>query len=228
MESERMQLLRSIADKPDDDFPRLVMADWLEEHSEPEHAELIRIQIELKKVTLPKPTKWGSPEYYRFILKQWELCKHIDPKCKPLLEREKELLLHLGMLEVYSCGYDRGFIVNLQTHSRALLNDHFNLLSRHPIHTIRLTDWKGVKESLPPNPHESLPFLARLELPASAFLGHLALHPGETFSRRVAIGWEQIHNPANAEGPIYVGLETDAIQQDLPDVSLAWYNDLHS
>ncbi|HYT91149.1 MAG TPA: TIGR02996 domain-containing protein [Gemmataceae bacterium] len=38
-------LLRAVIDNPDDDGPRLVYADWLEEHGDAERAEFIRIQI---------------------------------------------------------------------------------------------------------------------------------------------------------------------------------------
>jgi uncharacterized protein (TIGR02996 family) len=40
-------LLRAIRDDPEDDSVRLVYADWLEEHGQPERAELMRVQIEL-------------------------------------------------------------------------------------------------------------------------------------------------------------------------------------
>src|SRR5262245_10804909 len=39
--------LRAVCESPHDDGPRLVYADWLEEHGRHERAELIRIQIEL-------------------------------------------------------------------------------------------------------------------------------------------------------------------------------------
>jgi uncharacterized protein (TIGR02996 family) len=39
--------LRAIIDNPDDDLPRLVYADWLDEHGDPQRAELIRVQCEL-------------------------------------------------------------------------------------------------------------------------------------------------------------------------------------
>ena len=34
--------LQAILDAPDDDTPRLVYADWLEEHGQPDRAEFIR------------------------------------------------------------------------------------------------------------------------------------------------------------------------------------------
>jgi uncharacterized protein (TIGR02996 family) len=40
---------RSILEAPDDDAPRLVYADWLDEHGESERAEFIRLQIRLTR-----------------------------------------------------------------------------------------------------------------------------------------------------------------------------------
>lgn len=39
--------LEAILDSPEDDAPRLVFADWLEDHGQPERAELIRLQCRL-------------------------------------------------------------------------------------------------------------------------------------------------------------------------------------
>ena len=43
-------LLRAILDDPDDDTPRLVYADWLDEHGDEARAEFIRLQVELAKL----------------------------------------------------------------------------------------------------------------------------------------------------------------------------------
>jgi uncharacterized protein (TIGR02996 family) len=61
------QFLQAILANPDDDTPRLVYADWLDENGNPERAEFIRVQIELAK------------------LSRW------DPKRKALEQREDEL-----------------------------------------------------------------------------------------------------------------------------------------
>jgi uncharacterized protein (TIGR02996 family) len=42
--------MRAIVDQPDDDAIRLVAADWLDEHGEPERAEFIRVQCELARL----------------------------------------------------------------------------------------------------------------------------------------------------------------------------------
>jgi len=46
-------MLQAIVSEPGDDTPRLVYADWLDEHDQPARAEFIRVQVELAK--LPEP-----------------------------------------------------------------------------------------------------------------------------------------------------------------------------
>jgi uncharacterized protein (TIGR02996 family) len=45
--SDREAFLRAIWERPHDDLPRLIYADWLDEHGEPERAEFIRVQCEV-------------------------------------------------------------------------------------------------------------------------------------------------------------------------------------
>src|SRR5207248_2676212 len=47
---EYAALLRAICAEPDDDTPRLVAADWLEEHGDADRAAFIRIQVELARL----------------------------------------------------------------------------------------------------------------------------------------------------------------------------------
>jgi uncharacterized protein (TIGR02996 family) len=42
--AERQGLMRGVLEQPDEDAPRLVLADWYEEHGEPDRAEFIRLQ----------------------------------------------------------------------------------------------------------------------------------------------------------------------------------------
>jgi uncharacterized protein (TIGR02996 family) len=44
--TDEQALFQTILEHPDDDAPRLVYADWLEEHGDAERAEFIRVQIE--------------------------------------------------------------------------------------------------------------------------------------------------------------------------------------
>jgi uncharacterized protein (TIGR02996 family) len=47
--TEDEALLRAVLAAPDDDAPRLVYADWLDEHGDPARAAFIRIQVELAR-----------------------------------------------------------------------------------------------------------------------------------------------------------------------------------
>ena len=51
--SDAIALLAAIRQAPDDDAPRLVYADWLDEHGQTEWAEFIRIQCELARTNDP-------------------------------------------------------------------------------------------------------------------------------------------------------------------------------
>ncbi len=64
----RASFLADIRARPEDDAPRLIFADWLDEHGEPERAEFIRVQCELARL--------GED----------------DPRCSSLKQRELQLL----------------------------------------------------------------------------------------------------------------------------------------
>lgn len=57
---EYLALLANVKANPSDDLPRLVMADWLDEHSEEARAELIRVQCEMKRGDCPTCKGEGS------------------------------------------------------------------------------------------------------------------------------------------------------------------------
>jgi len=68
METEEAQILRAIRTQPNDDIPRLVYADWLEENGRAERAEFIRLQCE------------------------WASTAEDDPRRPHLKRRERQLL----------------------------------------------------------------------------------------------------------------------------------------
>ncbi len=72
--SDEDAFVHSILDNPDDDTPRLVFADWLEEHGRESHAELIRVQCELARL----PRRGREP--------------NVKARREELAAREKELL----------------------------------------------------------------------------------------------------------------------------------------
>jgi uncharacterized protein (TIGR02996 family) len=55
--SDADALLRAIRADPESDGPRLVYADWLQEHGDPDRAEFIRTQIESARTPAGDPTR---------------------------------------------------------------------------------------------------------------------------------------------------------------------------
>src|SRR5437899_983006 len=50
--------LHDICENPEDDTPRLVFADWLDEHDDPDRAEAIRIGVRRRQLDELDPEAW--------------------------------------------------------------------------------------------------------------------------------------------------------------------------
>lgn len=72
-------LMEAIASAPDDDAPRLVAADWFEEHGQPERGELISVQCRLEKLDPASPEREPLVERMRALLRE------LKPGWKPSL-----------------------------------------------------------------------------------------------------------------------------------------------
>lgn len=101
---EVLAFLQEIKDRPDDDAPRMLLADWLEEHNDP-RGEFVRLQVTRSHL---------SPH---------------DPRRLPLERREQELLNRysagwLGPLRTrpVHCRFDRG-LVRIAVHAPHLFGD---------------------------------------------------------------------------------------------------------
>jgi uncharacterized protein (TIGR02996 family) len=133
--------LRAIIQNPDDDTPRLIYADWLEEQGNP-RGEFIRVQCELARSDLPTPRRLQ------------------------LLEREKQLLARYRQEWDVSlqrlctnCVYRRGFPETVRLQTMDFLRHAEELFLSAPIVGLRLSR---------PGPSVSLiiriPWLARVRL----------------------------------------------------------------
>lgn len=82
--TDETALLCAICRHPDEDTPRLVYADWLDDHDRPERAEFIRVQCELAKVECPdkRPHNGCTPHTW---------CRYCESR-GPLISREMSLL----------------------------------------------------------------------------------------------------------------------------------------
>src|SRR5262249_50637437 len=94
-------LLAAIRADPEDDAPRLVFADWLEEDDQPERAELIRVQCEAAR--LPEGDKERRAK---------------EKRAKALLGAHKHVWFgplpkRFTCKEIHWCRIDRGFVADL-------------------------------------------------------------------------------------------------------------------
>jgi uncharacterized protein (TIGR02996 family) len=46
--------IQGIRERPDDDAPRLIYADWLDEHGDPQQGEFIRVECEMARLKVPE------------------------------------------------------------------------------------------------------------------------------------------------------------------------------
>jgi uncharacterized protein (TIGR02996 family) len=115
--ADRAAFLRAIAANPDDDLPRLVYADWLDEHGEPERAEFIRLQCELARLPRDDP-RW--PELTARQDALW--AAHSKAWCPPPAR------------DFYFGQFERGFIGTVVARNfPAFTNIPEPLLAVHPI-----------------------------------------------------------------------------------------------
>jgi uncharacterized protein (TIGR02996 family) len=100
-------LLRAVCHSPADDAPRLVYADWLDEHGRPERAEFIRVQCELARLpacltpsvgTGGKPCRECRPRNKRDCLPWCAVCEPYDD----LDRRERELWAKADAVEWFN------------------------------------------------------------------------------------------------------------------------------
>jgi uncharacterized protein (TIGR02996 family) len=133
---QKEAFLGAILEAPDDDTPRLVYADWLDEHDDPARAEFIRVQCSLDKMPAG------------------------DPRRPALEHREKELLGQYGWAWAEELGtrvsewlYRRGFIECVGMCLETSADEILAVLRQAPIRHIRDTsqfcDLGGVVDALP-------------------------------------------------------------------------------
>ena len=138
-------LLQAILEQPDDDAPRLVFADWLEEHGEPVRAEFIRRQCQLANV--PEYDALWQQTYHRE--RQW-LSGHKMNLPEPALPEG---------LRWPPFGYRRGFLSELDVRDFGLFLAHAAELFQHaPIEALDI-DTRNLQD---PKPLTQSPWLARI------------------------------------------------------------------
>lgn len=161
----RRNFLGHINAEPDNLFLRSQYADWLEEEvaqtngdADAVHARLIRAQIGLAGFYCGPGRTEEERQRAMERMRLGELAA---------MKEAVGLVFPPGwIVPHHGCGWDRGFVTWLALTSGELIGSAW-ALERHLISRLRLLDWYGVERSLPREVRESMPFLKRLDLPAT-------------------------------------------------------------
>src|SRR5215213_6729162 len=115
--SDRDALLQAILAAPDDDAPRLVFADWLDEHGEPDRAEFIRVQVELARLPFYEPRHADLNRRAEILLAPW---------------RRKWRLPHLAAHQAFR----RGFVERITLNAELFISRAAELFGQCPLRRI--------------------------------------------------------------------------------------------
>jgi uncharacterized protein (TIGR02996 family) len=116
--------LRDILAHPDDDGPRLIFADWLEDHGQPERAEFIRVQCELAAMAADAPGRRQREAH-----QDWLYHQHGREWLQPVRE--------LG-LAVDGVKFHRGFVGEVWVEEQAFLAQADGLFATAPVQHLHL------------------------------------------------------------------------------------------
>jgi uncharacterized protein (TIGR02996 family) len=117
-------LLQGVLDAPDDDAPRLVYADWLEDDGQSERAELIRVQIELERLA---PYDAG---HARLAARASALLRRYDEQWRPPLPG--------WAADRTWDGWRRGFLDRVAVAARYYVSTGAVLCEAAPLRAVRL------------------------------------------------------------------------------------------
>jgi uncharacterized protein (TIGR02996 family) len=133
-------LLAEILANPDDDTPRLIFADWLEEHGDSDRATFIRLQVQ------EPHTEPGSPEH-----------RTITDQTTVLRRRHRDAwLADLPRGLTGKVTFKRGFVTEIQWISpAAAARIPKRVWARHPIQELVLHEVSGQLDRLLALPHLS-------------------------------------------------------------------------
>jgi uncharacterized protein (TIGR02996 family) len=129
MDSPQAPFLNTIVAAPDDDAPRLIYADWLDENGDPERAEFIRKQIEILKIPHEDPRR-----------------KVIESRIDHLSQQHRQRWLEQYCPEVsVSCLFDRGFVAKVTMTGRDFHDAAPTFFASEPVQDLVIR--KGKTES---------------------------------------------------------------------------------
>src|SRR5262249_33903554 len=130
---ERAAFIAAIREAPDDDAPRLVFADWLEERGDEAdiaRAEFIRVQV--RRANLPIEDE-----------------RHSELQARELRLLKRWAAVWCGAHFVFKkVRFRRGLIEFVHLHLTHFLHHRRQMLALEPVRDVRLTGWYRAKEDL--------------------------------------------------------------------------------
>lgn len=126
--TDRAAFLEAIVEQPTDDLPRLVFADWLDDHDEPERAEFIRLQCAFAR---------GEPA-----------ARSQSARARMQTLEEEHRAAWIGPLSriVFRAGFHRGFVEHAVVSAASLLRHAPTLREQVPLRGVTLL---GARRVLP-------------------------------------------------------------------------------
>jgi uncharacterized protein (TIGR02996 family) len=147
--------LHAVCERPDDDTPRLVYADWLDDHGRPERAEFIRVECELEHA------EEHGPRWRELTARQLALIRaHKKEWVKPFKGWTHSTHFRRGFVEVV--------LVNLQRFT-ARAAELFRLA---PVREINFTRLSTLEGRVPPPSMEALAAVPELRRARGLGFGH--------------------------------------------------------
>jgi uncharacterized protein (TIGR02996 family) len=120
----RRALLQAVLDAPDDDLPRLVFADWLDDHDESDRADFIRAQIELSR------TPEDSPRFEQL---------RRQTNTQPRTMRQDRWLKEVPGWARHRAEFRRGFVEHVVCTAASFARRGARLFDNAPVRSVTLT-----------------------------------------------------------------------------------------
>jgi uncharacterized protein (TIGR02996 family) len=172
MQTEAEAFLQRIRAFPDEDAPRLVFADWLDENGDSTRAEFIRVQLALAQLELESAAAGDRPPRPE----REKLKADLSDRERSLLDAHEETWTAPFRRYATRPRFRRGFVEEANVDAHNFVRHAGELFDAGPMRHIRLLDIGGTLPDVLQNP-----LLSRL----SALTIH-ASHAGEPLARAVA------------------------------------------
>jgi len=212
MDATLFGLLQACAETPDDGTPHLILADWLDDHGQPERAELVRVQCRL--------ADWVPDwEERRDLIRRQDdlVAAHRDAWLGPLTGHCHRVEFARGLARVWVAGRTfalKRFGAAFEERQSSALVEEVRLVRTKSVHLVAAKPWFRLFPALS---------LAQLDLGA---VGVAALLDSDKTDRLVRLdlsgnGWDAASVKPLVDSPCFGRLaRLDLRNNDLPNASL--------